>query len=44
MEHVETTDQSSERRADGSDFIEPSIYKDSIYKENFTINAFWIYS
>lgn len=40
MKHVETTDQSSERRADGSDFIEPSIYKDSIYKENFTIYAF----
>ena len=43
MKIVELTDQSSERQPDNNDFIRPSVHGDSIYTENLTISAFWIY-
>ena len=38
--NVELTDRRSERQTDDSDFIGPSVYKNSIYKGNMTIPAF----
>ena len=43
MKNVELTDWSSERRADDSDFIAPSVHRDFVYKGNLTIPVFWIY-
>ena len=37
MENVELTERNSERQAGDSDFIGPSVYGDSICKENLTI-------
>lgn len=36
----ELTDLNSERRAGDSDFIAPSVHRDSIYKGNLTIPVF----
>ena len=40
---VQLTEWSSERQADNSDFIGPSIYGDLIYIGDLTISVFWIY-
>lgn len=43
MKNVEETDPSCERQADDSDFIWPSVYNDSMYKETLTITVSRIY-
>ena len=40
MKNVKLTERSSERQADGSDFIGLSIYGDSIYKGNLIMSLF----
>ena len=34
MKKINDTDPNSERQAEVSNFIGPSVYRDSIYKEN----------
>ena len=43
MKNVDLANQSSDTRADHSDFIGPSVYVGSIYKGDLTLSVFLIY-